>query len=94
MVGAAAGSRHGSQTMHQVMIAKSQRALKEGYQQGELGGLPVVPWPPARLQLLATASEQDKGGFHVDCGNLFGRFGRLCGCCVLCTVGTNSRVEL
>ena len=42
--------------MHQVMMAKSQGALKEGYKQG--------PWRVARRPLAAcyaAASEQDKG---------------------------------
>ena len=90
MVGVGCGSTDAvvAQTMHQVMMAKSQGALKEGYKQG--------PWRVARRPLAAcyaAASEQDKGGFHVDCGNLFGRFGRLCGCCCVvlqCTVGKNS----
>ena len=65
------------------MMAKSRGALKEGYKQG--------PWRVARRPLAAcyaAASEQDKGGFRVDCGNLFGRFGRLGGgcCVVLCAL--------
>ena len=56
MVGVGCGSTDAvvAQTMHQVMMAKSQGALKEGYKQGAWRvALPVVPWPLAMLLLVS-----------------------------------------
>lgn len=55
--------------MHNAMMAESpQGALRKEREYKRA-------WRVARPLAAATASEQDKCSFRVDCGNLFGRFG-------------------